>query len=90
MQWATGEVDEDHMAAVAFNLMAYEYVKWKLDEGIGRTITAADMNTHVRDSVAEEKGYYRCNVHLRCGDPSKCLWSVWVSQERNPASDGDV
>lgn len=31
MQWATGEVDEDHAAAVAFNLMAYEYVKWKLN-----------------------------------------------------------
>lgn len=31
MQWATGERDEDHAAAVAFNLMAYEYVKWKLD-----------------------------------------------------------
>lgn len=31
MQWATGERDEDHAAAVAFNLMAYEYVKWKLE-----------------------------------------------------------
>jgi hypothetical protein len=29
MQWACGELDEDHAAAVAFNLMAYEYVKWK-------------------------------------------------------------
>ncbi len=33
MQWATGERDEDHAAAVAFNLMAYEYVKWKLENG---------------------------------------------------------
>ncbi len=31
MQWASGELDEDHAAAVAFNLMAYEYVKWKLN-----------------------------------------------------------
>lgn len=31
MQWACGEDDEDHAAAAAFNLMAYEYVKWKLD-----------------------------------------------------------
>lgn len=31
MQWASGEDDEDHAVAVAFNLMAYEYVKWKLD-----------------------------------------------------------
>lgn len=33
MQWATGERDEDHAAAVAFNLMAFEYVKWKLENG---------------------------------------------------------
>lgn len=30
VQWASGEIDEDHAAAVAFNLMAAEYVKWKL------------------------------------------------------------
>ena len=30
MQWACGELDEDHAAAVAFNLMAYEYVQWKM------------------------------------------------------------
>jgi len=33
VQWASGEVDEDHAAAVAFNLMAAEYVKWKLENG---------------------------------------------------------
>lgn len=31
MQWATGEDDEDHAAAVAFNLMAYESIKYKLE-----------------------------------------------------------
>jgi hypothetical protein len=31
MQWITGEKDEDHMAAVMFNLNAAEYVKWKLN-----------------------------------------------------------
>lgn len=31
IQWMTGEDDEDHAAAVAFNLMAAEYLKWKLD-----------------------------------------------------------
>lgn len=30
MQWMCGEVDEDHAAAVVFNLMAAEYVKGKL------------------------------------------------------------
>ena len=30
MQWLEGEIDEDHAAAVVFNLMAAEYVKEKL------------------------------------------------------------
>ena len=29
-QWATGEVDEDHAAAVLFNIQMAEMVKWKL------------------------------------------------------------
>jgi len=29
MQWAAGEVDEDHAAAVVFNLLAYETTKWR-------------------------------------------------------------
>lgn len=32
MQWACGETDEDHAAAVVFNLLAAEYVKWKLEQ----------------------------------------------------------
>lgn len=35
MQWASGETDEDHMAAVAFNLMAYETTKYKLENNDG-------------------------------------------------------
>jgi len=31
VQWVTGELDEDHGAAVAFNIMAADYVKWKMD-----------------------------------------------------------
>ena len=30
MQWLAGEDDEDHCVAIAFNLQAAEYVKWKL------------------------------------------------------------
>lgn len=30
MQWLEGDMDEDHMAAVCFNLMAAEYVKEKI------------------------------------------------------------
>lgn len=31
MQWAAGEEDEDHAAAVVFNLLGYETTKWKRD-----------------------------------------------------------
>lgn len=31
-QWLLGETDEDHMAAVMFNLAAAEYVKWRLSK----------------------------------------------------------
>lgn len=30
MQWWTGETDEDHAAAVLFNIQGAEYVAWKL------------------------------------------------------------
>lgn len=32
MQWMNGETDEDHMAAVAFNMAAACYVKKRLEE----------------------------------------------------------
>lgn len=33
MQWICGEDDEDHMAAVMFNLNACEYVKYRMERG---------------------------------------------------------
>lgn len=33
-QWLRGDVDEDHMAAVVFNLNAAEYVKEKLSQNV--------------------------------------------------------
>lgn len=36
MQWAAGETDEDHAAAVVFNLLGYETTKWKRDHGLLR------------------------------------------------------
>jgi len=33
MQWMSGELDEDHAAAVAYNLMAYETTKYKMTKG---------------------------------------------------------
>jgi hypothetical protein len=32
MQWINGETDEDHAAAVMFNLIAAETVKYKMDQ----------------------------------------------------------
>lgn len=32
MQWFTGEDDEDHAAAIYFNVMAVEYIKEKMSE----------------------------------------------------------
>lgn len=34
MQWLTDETDEDHAAAVVFNLLAYETIKWKLGNAL--------------------------------------------------------
>ena len=31
VQWATGQDDEDHAAAVLFNIQAHEYVKYKME-----------------------------------------------------------
>lgn len=33
VQWLKGDIDEDHMAAVCFNLMCAEYVKDRLSNG---------------------------------------------------------
>ena len=32
MQWLTEENDEDHAAAVVFNINAAEFVKWKISK----------------------------------------------------------
>ncbi len=32
MQWLNGEEDEDHAAAVVFNLLAHETTKWKMSQ----------------------------------------------------------
>lgn len=33
MQWFSGETDEDHAAAVQFNIQAAEYVQWRMEQG---------------------------------------------------------
>lgn len=44
MQWMTGETDEDHAAAVFFNLLAVETTKYKIDHSAQQenTTLAAD------------------------------------------------
>lgn len=38
MQWYHGETDEDHAAAVLFNLMAFEATQYKMREGRGEGV----------------------------------------------------
>lgn len=45
IQWLTGEVDEDHAAAVMFNLMGAEYVKSRMH---------AEVSTDLANAVAAE------------------------------------
>ena len=68
MQWASGERDEDHAAAVAFNLMAYEYVQWKLEQ--------STEEGYKELAQASEETRYVCKLHRSCGDPSKCFWGL--------------
>lgn len=52
MQWATGEEDEDHAAAVMFNLLAGETVKFKMRGRHGEIAKVARILG--LDKVAEE------------------------------------
>lgn len=52
MQWASGERDEDHAVAVAFNLMAYEYVQWKLKQETTLTYLGMRAQEVVNDAFS--------------------------------------
>ena len=39
MQWMCGETDEDHAAAVVFNILSYETTKWKRDNAFNQPST---------------------------------------------------
>lgn len=43
MQWFCGELDEDHAAAVLFNLMAYEATVYKMNNGKGEESKGGPM-----------------------------------------------
>ena len=42
VQWMCEEADEDHMAAVAFNLLAYETTKWKVENAVNKQEAAGE------------------------------------------------
>lgn len=52
MQWYNGEVDEDHAAAVYFNINGAEYVK----ERLGTTINSTEFSLDGLVGVAYESG----------------------------------
>jgi len=72
IQWASGELDEDHAVAVAFNLMAYEYVKWKLDNA---QVTQKAESTESNSSSGDP---CQCQWHkqLRQKSNSSVRWSI--------------
>lgn len=48
IQWLTGETDEDHAAAVMFNLMGAEYVKYRM-----RAEASVDLANELAEGLAE-------------------------------------
>jgi hypothetical protein len=54
-QWVAGERDEDHAAAVAFNLMAYETVRWRLASNeTSRTICTPSERQDISQQIADK------------------------------------
>lgn len=49
MQWWFNENDEDHAAAVFFNIQCAEYVKDKMKHVVATTFTVPDRNTYTVD-----------------------------------------
>lgn len=44
MQWACGEMDEDHAAAIVFNVMQAEYLRWRVElEGIQQAVNRSKI-----------------------------------------------
>ena len=53
IQWLTGEIDEDHAAAIYFNVMAAETVKYKLRR---KEIHGSSQDSGSREGGASEEG----------------------------------
>jgi hypothetical protein len=48
LQWLTGETDEDHAAAVLFNISGAEYVKWRLSCRVQRGSRVMSLSRFAR------------------------------------------
>lgn len=72
MQWLRGDVDEDHMAAVVFNLFAAEYVKRELELPTGRP-NLTDGNLYTIQIVKSSSRAYWYSKHI--GQVFLAIWS---------------
>lgn len=50
-QWQAGETDEDHAAAVLFNIQSAEYYRWRIEQANGGQPTARELTRAFLDSV---------------------------------------
>lgn len=55
VQWATGEEDEDHAAAVMFNILAGETVQFKIDQQQAKVDSILDEIDQERQRLAERE-----------------------------------
>jgi hypothetical protein len=60
MQWANGETDEDHMAAVVWNLFAYEHTK-------GQIVHEVPLDWVIEDSIYEHTCLELDDTCFACG-----------------------
>lgn len=88
LQWFTGETDEDHAAAVQFNMDAAELVNWKLDQG-QVTGSAAVMTP---EDVEEFLSRWRDDIVPKHGEPVYLEYpkiGTEAEQLEIPFDDGD-
>lgn len=68
IQWISGELDEDHGAAVAFNIMAADYVKWKIENE-----SQVSKDSEVREPNSNSGNPCQCAHHKRLRQESPAI-----------------
>lgn len=92
IQWITGETDEDHAAAVWFNVQCAEYVKYKMSQNGKESVNEKTYEDFFKDIGAEpvlkqnivpyencpyRKGGHQGKVCFQEGDSCpKCGWTL--------------